>query len=144
MRNFLLPLEEHLVYYSNEKQLLCACFASQLGLISSTIQVHEWVFLHGNLLREAVWSRKIQVQVMCSCAVWTWLLLEKTKLGPDVHAWRYIGKCCGCDWSFPRCFRSRIHCTHIWRFGDVMTFESLTLTPFWFEKSSVRKEIFNV
>ena len=24
--NFLLSLEEHLVYYSNEKQFLCACF----------------------------------------------------------------------------------------------------------------------
>ena len=44
-RNFLLSLDEHSVYYSNEKQLLCACFffSWQLGLISSTIKVLKWV-----------------------------------------------------------------------------------------------------
>ena len=33
---------------------------------------------------------------------------------------------------------------YIWRCGDIKMFESLTLTPFCFEKSSVIKGIFNV
>ena len=40
-------------------------------------------------------------------------------------------------------FAKMLH-AYIWRCGDVMTFEKLTLTPFCFEKSSVRKGIFNV
>ena len=61
------------------------------------------------------------------------------KLAPGLHAWRYTGKRCGRDWLFAKTMHA-----YIWRCGDVMTFESLTLTPFCFEKSSVRKGIFNV
>ena len=40
--------------------------------------------------------------------------LKKPKLGPDLHAWRYTGMCCGRDWSFRRCFRSRKRCTRLY------------------------------
>ena len=33
---------------------------------------------------------------------------------------------------------------YIWRCGNVMTYESLTMTPFCLEKSSVREGIINV
>ena len=71
--------------------------------------------------------------------------LKRPKLGPDLFAWCYTGKQCGCDWSFRPCFRSwkRLH-AYIWCCSDVMLFESLTLTQFSFEKSSERKWIFNV
>ena len=68
--------------------------------------------------------------------------LTKPKLSPELFAWRYTGKRWGRDWSFRRCFSSRKRCARLWRCGDVMTFEGLTLTPFCFEKSSVRKGIF--
>ena len=55
---------------------------------------------------------------------------KKPKLGPDLHASML---------SFAKTLRAFIRCC-----SDVMTFESLTLTPFCFEKSSVKKGIFNV
>ena len=70
--------------------------------------------------------------------------LKKPKLGPDLHAWRYTGMRCGCDWLFADAF-FRENVAHVymtlWRLNDV---RKLTLTPLCFEKSSVRKGIFNV
>ena len=40
--------------------------------------------------------------------------LKKSKLGPDLHVWRYTGMRCGRDGSFRRCFRSRKRCTRIY------------------------------
>ena len=41
--DFLLSVEEYSVYYSNEKQPMSACFACELGLIRSSMQVPKWV-----------------------------------------------------------------------------------------------------
>ena len=91
-------------------------------------------FLHGNSLREAVWSRKIHVQIMrftcClniastwfACMTWHWKVLRP---------WLIISPMLS--------FEKTLHAYSIWRCGDVMTFESLTLTPFCFEQSRIRK-----
>ena len=77
-----------------------------------------------------------------SHAVWTWLLLEKAWTGPWFA-------CMTLHWKALRpwliilpmlSFAKTMH-AYKWPWGDVMTFESLTLTPFCFEKSSVRKWI---
>ena len=69
---------------------------------------------------------------------------KKPKLGPDLHAWRYTGMRCGRDWSFADAFVrenvARVYMT-LWRRNGV---RKLTQTPFCFEKSSVRKGIFDV
>ena len=43
---------------------------------------------------------------------------------------------------FANAFVRQQNCVCLWHCGDVMTFKSLTLTPFCLEKSSVRKGIF--
>ena len=90
-------------------------------------------------------ERKSMFKSRDSRAVWTW-----------VCTWKYLkwalhylhdviyGKHCGPDWSFRRCFCSRKRCVRLWRYGDVMTFESTQPTPFCLEKSSVRNGQFNV
>ena len=47
-----------------------------------------------NLLREAVWSRKNPCQIMrFTCCLNMGFNLTKPKLGLDLFAWRYTGKC---------------------------------------------------
>ena len=80
-----------------------------------------------------------------SRAVWTWLLLEKAETGPWFACMRLHWKVLR-PWliiSPMLSFAKTLH-AYIWRCGDVMTFKSLMLTPFCFEKSSVRKGILNV
>ena len=107
--------------------------------------VFKALFLHWNVLREAVRSRKIHVQIMSSRAVWTWLLLEKALTGPLFVCMTLHGRALRplLIISPMLSFAKTLH-AYIWRCGDVMTFESLTPTPFCFDKSSVRKRIFNV
>ena len=103
------------------------------------------VFLHGNSLPEAVWSRKFHVQIMkitcCLNMAFTWKSLNWALIcfhdvtQESVAAWLIIYSMLS--------FAKTLH-AYIWCCGDVMTLESLTLTPFCFEKSSVRKWIFNV
>ena len=90
-------------------------------------------------------ERKSMFKSGDSRAVWTW-----------VCTWKYLkwalhylhdviyGKHCRPDWSFRRCFCSRKRCVRLWRYDDVMTFESTQPTPFCLEKSSVRNGQFNV
>ena len=90
-------------------------------------------------------ERKSMFKSGDSRAVWTW-----------VCTWKYLkwalhylhdviyGKHCGPDWSFRRCFCSRKRCVRLWRYDDVMTFESTQPMPFCLEKSSVRNGQFNV
>ena len=92
-------------------------------------------FLHGNSLREAVWSRKIHVQIMrFSCCLnmaltWkslNWALICMHDVTPESGA-------AVTDHIADAFVRENI--AHVY-----MTFESLTLTPFCLEKSSVRKK----
>ena len=53
--SYLLSSEEHSVYYSNENQLLGVCFAWQLGLRSSILQVPKRVF---NVYINLSWKKR--------------------------------------------------------------------------------------
>ena len=73
---------------------------------------HYSLFLHGNMLREADWSRKIHVQIMrftcCLNMAFTWKSLNWAL----IYMCDVTAKCCGREWSFHRWFRSRKRCTH--------------------------------
>ena len=101
------------------------------------------IFLHGNSLREAAWRcihpcSNHEIRVLFEHGFY----LTKPKLDPDLFAWRCTGKRCGIVWSFRRCFCSRKRWVRLWRWSDVMTFESLTLRPFLFwEIQSKKRDI---
>ena len=102
-------------------------------------------FLHGNLLHEAVWSCKIHVQIMrCTCSLnmtLTWKSLSWALI--CMHGVTRESFVAVTDHFSGAFVRELLH-AYIWRCGDVMTFESLTMTPFCLEKSSIREGIINV
>ena len=102
-------------------------------------------FLHGNLLCEAVWSRKIHVQIMrFTCCLnmdftwkslnWALICMHDVTLGWIAAVTDHFAN------AFVREDVTRVYMT-LCRRNDV---RELTLTPFCCEKSSVRKGIFNV
>ena len=103
------------------------------------------IFLHGNSLRKAVWSRKIHVQIMrftcCLNMAFTWKSLNWALICMhDVTLESVAAVTDHFADAFVRENVARVYMT-LWRRNGV---RNLTLTPFCFEKSSVRKGIFNV
>ena len=115
----------------------------RLEFFHSMTVTGKYLFLHGNLLREAVWSPKIHVQIIkfmcCLNMDFTWKGLHWALIW--MHDVTRESVVAVTDHFADALVREN---TYIWHCGDVMMFESLTLTPFWFEKSDVRKWIFNV
>ena len=116
------------------------CMASSLGVKNCHVlklKSHlrfRYLFLHGNLLREAVWSCKITVETMrFTCCLNMAFNMKTPKLGPDLHTWRFTGKRCSHDWSFRQCFLSRnvarVYMT-LWLCNDVRKFDADT-NLFW-------------
>ena len=102
-------------------------------------------FLHGNLLREAVWSRKIHVQILrCICCLnmaFTWKRLNWALI--CMHDVTLECVAAVTDHFANAFIRENVACVYMtmWRRNGV---RKLTLTPCRFEKSRVRKGMFNV
>ena len=103
------------------------------------------IFLHGYSLREAVWSRKIHVQIMkfmcCLNMAFTWKSLNWALI--CMHGFTLECVAAVTDHFANAFVRENIACVYmtLWRRNDV---RKLRWTPFCFKKSSVRKWIFNV
>ena len=102
------------------------------------------LFLHGNSLRKAVWSRKIHDPIMrftcCLNMAFTWKSLNWVLIYMhDVTLLCVVAVTDHFADPFVRENVARVYMT-LWRRNDV---RKLTLMPFCFEKSNVRKWMHN-
>ena len=102
-----------------------------------------YAFLHGNSLCEAVWSRKIHVQIMkftcCLNMAFTWKSLNWALICMhDVTLECVVAMTGHFADAFVRENIARVYMT-LWQRNDI---RKLTQTPFCFEKASERKGIF--
>ena len=118
---------ENVFIFLNEN--ICCGYTKELSQWDGYENIHNFtlkiLFLHGNSLREAVWSRKIYVQIMrftcCLNMAFTWK-------GPNwalIYMHDVTLECVAALLIISPMFSfaKTLH-AYIWRCGDVMTFES--------------------
>ena len=113
-----------------------------MGEIFMNVQIQNLLcvkLLFLRSLHEAVWSFKSWDWR----AVWTWLLTWQSLKWAWFVCITLHGKRCGLSLIISPMLCLRKRWTRLWHCGDVVTFKSLTLTPFCLEKFSSRKGIFN-